>query len=303
MTMRTTLAWTAGVALVATGGLNVGAQASAGAGENGAAAAQAGPASAGALQATNVQAELTKKIDSKDAKVGDEVAAKTTAEVRMPDGTKIPKGSRLMGHVTDVLPKSKENHDGHVIFCFDHAVLKDGRELPVNAMVRAIAAPAPMATAGNDDPMAGGGMQGGGGRGAEAPAGGPGLAGNGPSTARPVGMAAGATSATAGGLNNATSGIDGSVNGAAGTNGALGTGANGTALNNAAGLNGGLGGGARSVGNLPGVTFIAIHLETDAGNGGASAAARASIGTILTGHNKNAILDSGSQMMVSLTPR
>jgi hypothetical protein len=306
MTMGTTLAWIASAALAAGGGLTAGAQTSAGAGESGSAAAQAGPASAGAMQATSVSAELTKRIDSKDAKVGDEVAAKTTSEARMPDGTKIPRGSRLMGHVSEVQAKSKENHDSHVTFCFDHAVLKDGRDLPVNAMVRAIAAPAPTAASSvNDDPMAGGGLQGGGGgRGAEAPAGGVGLAGNGPSIARPVGLATGATSATAGGLNNATSGIDGSVNGAVGTNGALGTGGNGTALNNAAGLNGGLGAGAAgSVGNLSGVTFSAVHVAADAGSGGASATGGASIGTTLTGHNKNVSLDSGSQMMVAVAPR
>ncbi|MGA7352228.1 MAG: hypothetical protein WBX06_13785, partial [Acidobacteriaceae bacterium] len=140
-------------------------QTSAATSEYGAATAQAGQASASAAQATNLSAELSKKIDTKDAKIGDEVFAKTTSEARLADGTKLPKGSKLVGQVTDVQAKSHDNHDSHVAFAFDHAVLKDGREVPVQAMMRSIAAPAPLAAStGSDDMMAaGGGMQGGGG--------------------------------------------------------------------------------------------------------------------------------------------
>jgi len=86
----------------------------------GPATAQAGPTSASTIQATRISAELAKKIDAKDAKVGDEVVAKTTSEARLADGTKLPKGSKLVGHVTDVQAKSHDNHDSHVAFAFDH---------------------------------------------------------------------------------------------------------------------------------------------------------------------------------------
>src|ERR1700689_3220291 len=59
-----------------------GAQTSATTSEYGAATAQAGQAPA-TIQATRISAELAKKIDSKDAKVGDEVVAKTTAEAQL----------------------------------------------------------------------------------------------------------------------------------------------------------------------------------------------------------------------------
>ena len=173
--MKAQLAWVAALVFA----VAASAQTSTAASESGSAAAQAGRASASAAQATNVSAELTKKVDSKDARVGDQVFAKTTSEARLADGTKVPKGSKLLGHVTDVQAKSKENHDGHVAFCFDRAVLKDGREVPLNAMVRAIAAPAELPPAGgSDDLMAGGGMQAPGG--GVAAGGGGGLAGNGP---------------------------------------------------------------------------------------------------------------------------
>jgi hypothetical protein len=60
------------------------------------------------LQATAVAAELTQRIDTKNAKQGDEVAARTTMAARLPDGTELPSGTKLTGKVTDVKAKTKE---------------------------------------------------------------------------------------------------------------------------------------------------------------------------------------------------
>jgi hypothetical protein len=289
--MKAQVGWIAVVALTIS--VSATAQSSAGASEAASASAQAGQASTSAAQATSVSAELTKKIDSKDAKVGDEVAAKTTAEARLADGTKLPKGSKLVGHVTDVQAKSHDNRDSHIAFSFDHAVLKDGHEVPVQAMMRSISVPAPMAsTSGSDDMMAGGGPRGG------PPAGGAGLANSAPGTAHNATGPSGPTSlASTGGLSNATSGIDGTANGAA---------ANGTALNAAAGLNGGqavAAGPVMPVGNLAGVTFATIGNSAGASAGGVSGSAGASTATMLTGHGRNVTLDSGAQMTLSVAPR
>ena len=283
-----------------------GAQTSTAASESSGAAARAGNTSASASQAASVSAELTKKVESKDAKVGDQVFAKTTSEARLADGTKIPKGSKLLGHVTDVQAKSRDNHDGHVAFCFDRAVLKDGHEVPLNAMVRAISAPAELPPpSASDDMMAGGAMQA-----SAAPSGG-GLAGNGPGGGglhSAAGLAGGATSTAGSGLRTAGAGIDGTANGTAAEAGALGTGArgglNGTALNSAAGVGGGVAGGAAMpVGNLSGVTFATVHLAADAGTSGASASGGATTATMVTGHNRNVSLYSGSQMTMTVSPR
>jgi hypothetical protein len=276
------------------------AQTSTGASEAGSAAAQAGNGSASAAQAASVSAELTKGIDSKNAKAGDPVFAKTMSDTRLADGTRIPKGSKLLGHVTDAQAKTKDNRNGYVGFCFDHAVLKDGHEVPVNAMVRTLAAPAmPLDAAGTDDPMAGGGMQG-----ANSGARGGGLASTGPSSGgRGVSGVTGSVAGTAAsGVNSAGSGINGTVNGAAGDGPALGTDirAAGGAANGAAGA--GMGASAQ-VGNLPGVTFATVRVEASAENAGANASGGATTGTMLTGHNKNATLDSGSVMTMSVTPR
>ena len=304
MKMKAEWAWTAIAAMT----VAAGAQTTAATSEYGTATAQAGPTSASTIQATRISAELAKKIDAKDAKVGDEVVAKTTSEARLADGTKLPKGSKLVGHVTDVQAKSHDNHDSHLTFAFDRAVLKDGHEVPVQAMMRSIAAPAPMAAStGSDDLMAGagggGGMQGGGGaRGGGGGVGGVGLANNASGTVRgATGLAAGTTSAAAGGLNNATSGTDAAANGTLGAAGNLG--ANGAALNNAAGASVGSSGPAMPVGNLSGVTFNTVSAAAGASQGGVNGSAGAAFATVLTGHGKNVSLDSGSQMTLSVAPR
>jgi hypothetical protein len=279
-----------------------GAQTSAATGEYGAATAQAGPPPT--IQATRISAELARKIDSKDAKVGDEVVAKTTAEAQLSDGTKLPRGSKLVGHVTDVQAKSHDNHDSHLTFAFDHAVLKDGHEVQILAMMRSIAAPAPMvASSGSDDMMGGGGVQGGGGaRGGAGGGGGVGLANSASGTVRgATGPAAGTTAAAAGGLNNATAGTDNAANGTLGAAGDLG--ANGAALGSAAGASVGSSGPAMPVGNLSAVTFNTVSATAGASQDGVNGSAGASTATVLTGHGKNVSLDSGSQMTLSVAPR
>jgi hypothetical protein len=92
--------------------------------------------------AAPVSAELTKRIDVKKAKVGDEVDVKTTSNAKLPDGTDLPKGTKLIGKVTDVHAKSKENNTSHVAFDLERAVTKDGHEVPVHAAVTSVLASA-----------------------------------------------------------------------------------------------------------------------------------------------------------------
>ena len=114
---------------------------------------------AGQVQAASITAELTKGIDSKKAKVGDEVNAKTTSEAKLPDGTNIPKGTKLVGNVVDVKAKSKEQNDSHLVLALNRAVLKDGHEMPIRSAVTSMTAPA--ASASFDAPAGGGSVGGG----------------------------------------------------------------------------------------------------------------------------------------------
>jgi hypothetical protein len=93
------------------------------------------------IPAAAVSAELTKRIDTKNAKQGDEVEARVTDTAKLPDGTELARGTKLKGKVTDVKAKSKEDKSAHLAFNIDQAVLKDGKELPVVVIVMSVTGP------------------------------------------------------------------------------------------------------------------------------------------------------------------
>ena len=102
---------------------------------------------------TSVQAELTGKVDTKNAAVGQEVTARTKETSRLADGTTLPKGTKLVGHVTSVQAQDKSTgHFGsRLAMTFDHAELKGGQTLQLRTVMQGVAPPASATT--NDDSM------------------------------------------------------------------------------------------------------------------------------------------------------
>jgi hypothetical protein len=74
-------------------------------------------------------------------KVGDEVTAKTTENVKSGGQIAVPRGSKIVGHVTEAKARTKEESESAVGIAFDHAVLKDGHEIPLALEIQAIAPP------------------------------------------------------------------------------------------------------------------------------------------------------------------
>ena len=115
--------------------------------QNGAtAAAVPVPSTAGAPEASNEQlrpvtGELEKKIDTKNAKAGDPVIVKTTERATTADGIVIPKGSRIVGHVTEVEAHSKTNPNARLTIQFDQAEIKGGQTLPIRTVLENVAPP------------------------------------------------------------------------------------------------------------------------------------------------------------------
>lgn len=108
---------------------------------------------------TLVQAELSKTVDAKKARVGDAVTAKTTNDVAAGANLLLPRGTRIVGHISAVKPSSKESRESSLGIAFDKAVMKGNREVPLHAVVQAAAPPErPASFAGMDQ---GGGDQGG----------------------------------------------------------------------------------------------------------------------------------------------
>ena len=92
-------------------------------------------------EGTIIPAELSKSVDSKKAKVGDKIEAKVPADLLSHGKIVIPKNTKIVGHVTEVKAHSKESPDAMVGIAFDRISMKDGREVPIQAAVQAIARP------------------------------------------------------------------------------------------------------------------------------------------------------------------
>jgi hypothetical protein len=85
-----------------------------------------------------VNGELVSKLDTKTAKTGDSVVLQTKASVKTADGTEIPKGSKLVGHVMAVRA-SAAGENSQMALQFDHVELKGGQSVPVLSQIQSIA--------------------------------------------------------------------------------------------------------------------------------------------------------------------
>lgn len=88
---------------------------------------------------TTIPAMLDKWVDARKSKVGDEVVAQTTEPVKEDGQVIIPKGSKIIGRVTEAKSRTNEDPNSALGIAFDHAVLKKGGELALRVMIQAIA--------------------------------------------------------------------------------------------------------------------------------------------------------------------
>jgi hypothetical protein len=86
------------------------------------------------IMMVNLQTTLEKSIDAKKSKAGDPVVAKVNAAAVLNDGTRVPSGSLLEGHIDSITP-SENKSDSAVVFTFDKLQIKNGQELGVKATV------------------------------------------------------------------------------------------------------------------------------------------------------------------------
>jgi len=88
-------------------------------------------------------AEFSGTVNAKKLKVGDTVKA-ALAQDLVSGGKLVAKsGSRLVGHVTEVQVRSDENPESRLSMVFDKIELKHHREMSFQAIVEALAPPAP----------------------------------------------------------------------------------------------------------------------------------------------------------------
>jgi hypothetical protein len=83
--------------------------------------------------------ELTKSLDSKKLKEGDVVTGRIAADLRMKDGTQIPLGSKVTGHVTEAKARSKGDPQSALGIVFDKISLPGGKDLAIKGEIQAVA--------------------------------------------------------------------------------------------------------------------------------------------------------------------
>ena len=95
---------------------------------------------------TDVLVELTKSVNTKKVQTGDVIRADVTQDVLVHGQIIIPRGSKLIGHITEAKIRSQSDKESLLGLIFDKVLLKGGREIDFNGTVGALAPPAPMNT-------------------------------------------------------------------------------------------------------------------------------------------------------------
>lgn len=219
-----------------------------------------------------LQAVLTKPIDAKKAKPGDQVTAKLTQDVKTNGKVVLHKGSKLFGHITEAQARSKGQSESKLGLVFDKAQLKGGEEASIHALVQALAPPMRSTAIADADEM--GSMS------APAPMGGSGPRVGGGGL---IGGVAGGATSTVGAARGSVENLGGAAGGINSTVSST-VGAAGGGLN----AEGALTSGSRGVIGLQGLTL----------NLSSAADAQTSV---ISSATHNVKLESGTQMILQLT--
>jgi hypothetical protein len=86
-----------------------------------------------------VSGELEGKLNSQSAKPGDRVIVKTTQRMMTADGTEVPKGSLLLGHITAAQAYTKGASYAQMKIAFDGAELHGGGSIAIHSMIQTVA--------------------------------------------------------------------------------------------------------------------------------------------------------------------
>ncbi len=255
---------------------------------SGSTAAQAGNNSASLASGTTMNAALSRPVDAKKNKPGDPVMARTTQATQSDGQVVIPKGTQLVGHVSQAQARSKSQSESALGIVFDKAILKNGQQVPLNVTIQALATASTMASssAGADDLGLSGGA-----------AGGSMASGRRSSGASALGGVSSTAGGAVGSVASPAANVGSAANGAVGSTTSAGSGtASSTA--NLAGAARGTMGGLNAAGQLTSNSQGVFGLN---GLNLASVAAGGAQGSLITSTSQNVHLDSGTQMVLSAT--
>lgn len=87
---------------------------------------------------TQIAAQLQGTLDVKKARPGDQVVLKTTQAVKQNGQVVVQKGSKLIGHVTEVQQKAKGDASSKIGVLFDRLQNSGGGMMPITASIMSI---------------------------------------------------------------------------------------------------------------------------------------------------------------------
>lgn len=90
-------------------------------------------------QGMEIDATLSRTIDTRKANPGDAVTATVAQDVHVNGHVALPRGTKLLGHVTEAQSRHGGSADPRLGIVFDRAVVSEGHEMPMNATLRAVA--------------------------------------------------------------------------------------------------------------------------------------------------------------------
>jgi hypothetical protein len=86
--------------------------------------------------------KVTKTLDSSKLKQDDSIQLETAGSFKLPDGTLVPKGSKLLGRVVSAKSRSKGDSASELNLSFDKLDIQGGKVLALKGTVQAIYPPA-----------------------------------------------------------------------------------------------------------------------------------------------------------------
>ena len=86
-----------------------------------------------------IRITLEKPLDTKKNKPGDQVIAKSAESIKANGHDVVPRGAKIIGHVTGVEAHTKEKPQAYLGIVFDRAILKNGQEVPLRFAIQAVA--------------------------------------------------------------------------------------------------------------------------------------------------------------------
>ena len=91
--------------------------------------------------------KVTKTLDSSKLKDGDAFEVETAGSFKLADGTLVPKGSKIIGHVVASKARSKGDPNSQLTLAFDRLSISGGKQMSLKGEVQAVFPPA-------EEPMA-----------------------------------------------------------------------------------------------------------------------------------------------------